>query len=275
MQVFNFSQRRRSRRKRQRRIRFGRFKRNRLGFIKAIQTVRNKILHLMQQRIRRVFVADKIKRVIRRQTPQANVFSTSTPPVLEQHVFVFGKSFFRQGILRRRESDSRRFVLLVPTGNRFAPDIFPEFHTRILDKSKDIMLRGKLLQNNAVKLAHTRKAENKHGLRPLRSIDPLREQIRNRQESRIAAGTLASRLENLRQQRFTLCVMEQAGIYFALPFFFRQGPIFFREKVAQGALFPIGEQALMMLVLQRRNESARTARFIFQEKACQRAREIK
>ena len=229
----------------------------------------------MQQRIRSVFVADKIKRIIRRQAPQTNIFSTGASPVLEQHVFVFGKAFFRQGILGRRERNSRRFILLAPTGNRFTPEIFPELHTRILDKGENIVFRGKLLQNNAVKLPHSRKAENKHGLCPARGIDTLREQVRNRQEGRIASGTLASRFENLGQQRFALCVMEQAGIYFTLPFFFRQGSIFIREKVSQCTLFPIGEQALVMLVLQRRNESARSARFIFQKEPRQRAREIK
>ena len=137
------------------------------------------------------------------------------------------------------------------------------------------MFRSKLLQNNAIKLAHTRKAENKHGLCPLRSINTLREQVRNRQERSIAASTLASCLENLRQQGFAICIVEQASIYFTLPFFFRQGPISFREKVTQGPLLPIGKQALMMFVLQRRNESSRTARFILQEQTRQGARKIK
>ena len=59
-----------------------------------------------------------------------------------------------------------------------------------------------------------------------------------------------------------------------LPFFLGNDPVPGREEIAQVALFPVGEQAFVMLALQRGNEVARTARLVFQKEARERVGKI-
>ena len=153
-------------------------------------------------------------------------------------------------------------------------DIFPEFHTGVLDIGVNLFLVCDLLEDHAVELPHARESENEDRAVAVEFVIALRKQVGQRQELSLVAGPFDSRLESLGEQRITAIVVEQFGVDMALPFFFRDRPFLGRKKVPQFALFPVGEQAFVTVALRRRNKVARAARLVFQKKSRERIGEI-
>ena len=163
-----------------------------------VDSVCNRVLHLVQKRVLRkilcgavvVFTAAhaEIEIVIDRLAPKLDVVAAGTAPVAEQRVFgfrffvaVFGnvvnvRAFACVGIVNGHLFANvvkacavvfplpvARFPVPVDVGVLvvYGRCVFPEFHARVLDVSVNVVRFGVFLQNHAIELAHTTKAENK------------------------------------------------------------------------------------------------------------------
>ena len=134
-------------------------------FVENVFAVRYHPLHVVEQCVAGRFpipindgIAVEHEIVIGSEAPQLDVVATRFAPIAQKLVFVC----------------IYRFAFIVGTGGKFRERefhtlkwfagpaaVFPECHTRVLDIRIDLVAFREFLQDDAVKLSHARKPENK------------------------------------------------------------------------------------------------------------------
>ena len=205
--------------------------------------VRNHPLKLMQKRIARMVLFFFIKAfdvfikaflIIVGKAPKFNVVAACTPPVHQERIFIFRQIIFHIGIriffCRIRRSNIALYLRIF--------DIFPEFHARILDVGVHLVLLGKLLQNHAVELSHSRKSQNKDGLFGIvmefhfTALTVHVVQKRQRKIFHLLIGIFCRSLKDFGQQGISIFIVENRRIKLAFPdFVFHRLSRFRKEEV--------------------------------------------